>query len=332
MSLYIAYRNLHELGQIITPDKVKRAYTQIGRYPQTLLGFFKKHNDDEFKLIGYSRSYSTYKKYDLSYRRVKEFLKLRYRKEDIYLDNLSLEFIRDYEMFLSTKYELSHNTVFKMIQYLKKIVNLARDLGVIHSNPFLQHTMKWKHSDPKYLTQFELESIINKKINIKRLAAVRDIFVFSTFTGLSYIDTLNLKPENIEKHNEAYWIVTRRKKTGNTVRIPLFSIPRKIIAKYADDDNQKILLVMSNQKMNSYLKELADICGIRKNLTFHVARHTFAVTIMLDNGSTMETLSNVMGHRNIKNTQIYGKITQRKVYNEMVAIESKIDNYLRMPI
>ncbi|MBD8388857.1 site-specific integrase [Dysgonomonas sp. BGC7] len=283
MSLHIAYRDLHEHGDIITADSVKNTYLQIGRFPQTLLELFKKHNEDQFELIGRGKSESTYKKYDLSYRRLKEFLKYKYGKEDIFLDHLTLGFVNDYEVYLRTKCYLGHNTTFKMIQYLKRIVSYARNLGLIRKDPFFQHKIKWKHSDPKYLTHFELESIINKEITIKRLAVVRDIFVFSCFCGLSYIDTLNLTQDNIEKHDDRYWIVTRRIKTDNDVRIPLFTIPRKMIDKYANENGIKLLPVMSNQKMNSYLKELADICGIRKNLTYHIQRHSKAHYYLLIN-------------------------------------------------
>ncbi|MFV0417842.1 MAG: site-specific integrase [Dysgonomonas sp.] len=275
MTIYTYYRNLSEKCEIITADKLRRMYTQTKIYPQTLLTLFKKHNDDELKLVGYVRVMDTYKKYELAYRRVQEFMLLKYSKNDIYLDNLNLQFINDYEIYLLSDCKLGINMTAKMIQFLKEVANLARNLGIINFDPFYLHKTKWEKTKIEYLTKYEIKQIIEKEIIIRRLDVVRDIFLFSIFTGLSYIDIRNLTVNHIhEQYNGSCWIITSRQKTNNSVELPLLDIPKRIIDKYKNErTDSRLLPVMSNQKMNAYLKELADICKIKKRLTFHVARH-----------------------------------------------------------
>ena len=275
MTLYTYYRYLSEKCEVVTADKLRKMYIQTEVYPKTLLTLFKKHNDDELKLVGHGRVMDTYKKYELAYRRVQDFLLCRYSKTDIYLDNLNLQFANDFEIYLLVNCKLGINMTAKMIQFLKKIVNLARNLGIINFNPFYLHHTKWEKVKIDYLTKQEIKKIIEKEITIKRMDTVRDIFLFSIFTGLSYIDVKNLTVNNIQQqHDGSYWIITTRQKTNNSVELPLLNIPQRIMAKYEHErEGLKLLPVMSNQKLNSYLKELADICGITKRLTFHVARH-----------------------------------------------------------
>lgn len=326
MTIYSYYRNLGEKCEIITADKLRKMYTRTEAYPQTLLTLFKKHNEDELKLVGHGRVMDTYKKYELAYRRVQEFMLHKYSKNDIYLDNLNLQFVNDFEIYLRVDCKLSVNVTAKMIQFLKKVVTLARNLGIIHFDPFYLHHTKWEKVKIEYLTKQEIKKIIEKKITIKRLDTVRDIFLFSIFTGLSYIDIKNLTVNHIQQqHDGSYWLITERQKTGNKVELPLLDIPLKIVAKYENDRiGLSLLPVLTNQKMNSYLKELADICGINKRLTYHVARHSFSTSVMLDHGVSMETLSKVLGHSNIKTTQVYAKVTNKKVSYEMNVLAKKL--------
>lgn len=261
MTLYTYYRNLSEKCEVITADKLRKMYTQTETYPQTLLNLFRKHNDDELKLVGYGRVMDTYKKYELALRRVQEFMLYQYSKEDIYLDNLNFQFVNDFEIYLRANCKLSVNMTAKMIQFLKKVVTLARNIGIIHFDPFYLHHTQWEKVKIEYLTKQEIKKIIEKKITIQRLDAVRDIFLFSIFTGLSYIDIKNLTVNHIQQqHDGSYWIITERQKTGNSVELPLLEIPLKIIAKYEDDRvGLNLLPVLTNQKMNSYLKETAAI-------------------------------------------------------------------------
>lgn len=185
-----------------------------------------------------------------------------------------------------------------------------------------------KRVDRGYLTEKEVEKIIKKKFATDRLNNVRDIFIFSCFTGLAYIDVKNLTEDNLRTGFDGkLWIMTHRQKTDTNVNVPLLDIPLKILAKYKNNLPNKVLLpVLSNQKMNSYLKEIGDLCGIDKNLTFHLARHTFATTITLAKGVPIETVSKMLGHTNIQTTQIYARITNSKISNDMEDLAGKLGN------
>lgn len=323
------YHSLLIANENITAEKLKNAFLGLDEVNQTLLQLFEKHNDDMLKLVGISKSISTYKKYTLAMRRLKEFMSFKYQINDISLRDIDLLFIRNYEVFLRTKCSLSHNVTAKMIQYFKKIVTLAHNAGIIQTNPFANYQIKMEHVIRGHLSQNELEVLIKKEIPIKRLSQVRDIFVFCCFTGLSYIDVRTLRDEHIRKaFDGSLWIMTKRHKTNVPVNVRLLDIPKRILEKYKNQNsNGFVLPVLSNQKMNAYLKELADICGINKNLTFHMSRHTFATTVSLANGVPIESVSKMLGHTDIKTTQIYARITDTKLSKDMEALSHKLSSY-----
>lgn len=212
------------------------------------------------------------------------------------------------------------------MQLFKRIIIIARNNGWIVGDPFANYKIRLKRVDRGYLTEEELQKIIKKELVSERLEQVRDLFIFSCFTGLAYIDVKNLKEENIRKSFDgSLWIMTKRQKTDTTVNVPLLKIPQKILKKYRGKmKGDQILPVISNQKLNSYLKEIADVCGINKNLTFHMARHTFATTTTLAKGVPIETVSKMLGHTNISTTQIYARITNTKISSDMKELSRKI--------
>ena len=328
-SVYNHYHTLQERDSHITSEKIKNAFLGINETHTTILEIFTKHNAETKKLVGINKSYCTYKKYELSMRRVQEFLRCCYNISDIALRDITLSFIRDYELFLPTNCALSNNVAAKMIQYLKKMVTLARNTGIIHADPFVNYHIKVNRVDRGYLDQHEMIAIMQKKITLKRLEQVRDVFIFSCFTGLSFVDVRNLKSTHIRENFDGnIWIMTKRQKTDNPVNIRLLDVPKRIVEKYHGKlPFDAILPTMSNQKMNCYLKELADICGIIKNLTFHMARHTFATTTTLANGVPIETVSKMLGHTNIKTTQIYARITDHKLSNDMDMLSGKLSAF-----
>ena len=177
----------------------------------------------------------------------------------------------------------------------------------------------------EYLTREELTAFFKAKLSSEHLEKVRDVFVFSCFTGLAYIDVAGLTQDNIRKSFDGnLWIMTKRQKTNTDVNVPLLDIPKMILKKYKGKlPNGKILPVISNQKLNAYLKEIADVCGIKKNLTFHLARHTFATTTTLSKGVPIETVSKMLGHTNIETTQIYARITNSKIGSDMQGLDKK---------
>ena len=214
------------------------------------------------------------------------------------------------------------------MKIFKTITILGQKLGVLHHDPFANFRFHMEHVDRGFLTDDEILKIVNKKITIPRLSLVRDIFTFSCFTGLSYIDVANLTPEHLVSMDDKQWIMTKRQKTNVESNVLLLDIPKQIIAKYSNNTyhDGKLFPVLSNQKMNAYLKEIADICGISKNLTFHVARHTFA-TMSLSKGVPMESVSKMLGHTNIKTTQIYARITNKKIEHDMEQLADKLGKF-----
>jgi integrase len=188
------------------------------------------------------------------------------------------------------------------MQRLKSIILIAKSNGWIKVDPYAAYKLQFEKSEREYLTEPELEAIMKKKFSIKRLEVVRDIFIFSCFTGLAYVDVFNLREGNIRTtFDESLWIIGKRVKTGTTYRVPLLETPLKIIDKYKDTfPNDEIVPIISNQKMNSYLKEIAAVCGVNKNLSFHLARHTFATTVTLSKGVSIESVSKMLGHTNIQ--------------------------------
>lgn len=215
------------------------------------------------------------RKYELCKRHFAKFLKQKYSRTDIKLCELTYTVIYDFDLYLQTAAGQCRNTATKTMKIFKTITILGQKLGVLHHDPFANFRFHMEHVDRGFLTDDEILKIVNKKITIPRLSLVRDIFTFSCFTGLSYIDVANLTPEHLVSMDDKQWIMTKRQKTNVESNVLLLDIPKQIIAKYSNNTyhDGKLFPVLSNQKMNAYLKEIADICGISKNLTFHVARH-----------------------------------------------------------
>jgi len=319
------YHSLLAGGRGVTSEILKNSFLGIDDSYETILTIFDKHNVDLKKLVGVDKSNSTYKKYMLARQRVAEFMKFRYHVADMQLRNMDLMFVKDYELFLKTECRLSHNVAAKMIQYLKKMVTFARNTGIIQNHPFTGYVISVKKVDKGYLSEQELKTIIGKQFDCVRLEQVKDIFLFACYTGLSYIDIANLQESNIRlSFDGKMWLIGKRGKTGISYNVPLFNIPLMIIEKYKGKQPEgKILPVISNQKLNSYLKEVADVCGIATNLTFHIARHTFATTVTLGNGVSIEAVSGMLGHSDIKTTQIYARITNEKIRKDTQCLNAK---------
>ena len=253
-----------------------------------------------------------------------DFLVENRGRKDIAPGELDQMMINDFDIYLRTKLSMRQNSASKTVRFLKTVVLWMIRCGAIERDPFTNYRFQWKQASRDFLSEEELTSIMEKKFVTPRLEAVRDIFIFSCFTGLAYIDIANLRESDIVTMNGERWIVTSRHKTGVSCNIPLLALPQKILQKYEGKDKKgRLLPILSNQKMNAYLKEIADVCGIEKNLTCHVARHTFA-TLMLSLGVSMESVSRMLGHTNIKTTQIYARITNQKVSKDMKAISNHI--------
>lgn len=326
-SIHNVYHELLVHENTVSAEKVKNTFFGHGVEQRTLLEVIRIYNDDIKKLIGISKSKLTYNRYELIRVRVSKFINEYYNVSDIPLKDFNYEFIHNFHIHLMITYDMGQNTVGKFLQRFHSIITMAKNNGWIQVDPFANFKIKFKKTDRGYLTQQEIYAIREKKFSTKRLERVRDIFIFSCFTGLSYIDVKNLRKSNIRTFlDEKLWIMSKRQKSDVTFNIPLLDIPKQILDKYDGTlPGDKVLPIMSNQKMNEYLKEIGDLCGINKDLTFHLARHTFA-TFTLTKGVPIESVSKMLGHTSIQTTQIYARILDDKVCDDMASFEKKLES------
>ena len=322
------YHSLSEANEVVTASMVRDAFLGTNIKSNTLLAVFEEFNDRQEKLIGIDLAQSTFNKYDLTYRRLKEFLKVKMRKNDILLCQVDRNFVMDFEAYLKIEYSLDTNSSEKLMRIFKRITTMCFKNGQMPKDPFCDHKLKKVKKDRGYLTKSELESIIDYKPDNKRLEKVRDIFLFCCFTGYDYSTTAALTDKNIVTDDDgSIWIETHRIKTGTLSKVKLLDIPLSILKKYElKRDGDFLLPVMSNAKYNLYLKEIASICGIEKNVTSHLARHTFATTVTYANGVSIESISKMLGHTKISTTKIYARIVDKTVSNEMDKLAQTLSN------
>lgn len=327
-----AYYQLVQKKQTISVETVKAEFLgNNNESSMSLLQLCNYHNTEmESKLAkGTMKNYYTTQKY------IALFLKQKYKRTDIALTDLNYKFILDFENFLMTRQPKDHqkklhnNGTMKHLERLCKMTNMALMLEWMDKDPFARHKLHFEKVERFFLSKEELSWIEEKKITIERLEAVRDLFLFSCYTGLAYIDTMNLSKENILKGIDGEdWLMTSRQKTDTDVRIPLLPKALKLIQKYKGHPKAEhqggLFPIISNQKMNAYLKEIADICGIQKPITFHIARHTFATTVTLSNGVPIESVSKMLGHTSIRTTQLYAKVVESKLSEDMRQLKLKM--------
>jgi site-specific recombinase XerD len=323
-----AHQTLVESNRQITIESLCDQFTgktDKGRY---LMKLFGDHNAKIKALLGNGFEANTLKGYNTSEKHLMAFLKKQYGKTDIEINQLNLSFISDFEFYLKAECKITGVSAAKYIKHLKKIVNHCVANNWLEKNPFINFKSTAKAKERTFLTQEELNRIASKKLSVERLVQVRDIFIFCCYTGLSYADVQKLKISEIGVGVDGgKWVFTNRQKTDTSSRIPLLPATLKILDQYKDhpqcENKGLVLPVLSNQKMNAYLKEIADMCKISKHLTFHLARHTFATTVTLSNGVPIETVSKMLGHINIKTTQHYAKTLDVKVSQDMAALKKK---------
>lgn len=290
----------------------------------TLMEVFRAHNEKCRALSGISLAPGTVIRYETSLRLTEAFLRTTYKKEDCYLDEITHQFVEDYDFYLRAVRRCCHNTTTKYLLNFKKIIRIALSKGWMKKDPFAQVHFHFEPVEREFLEKQELKVLLNKEITITRLAQVRDIFCFCCLTGLAFMDVQQLKPEHLvaDIHGKI-WIRKARQKTKNMCNIPLLDEAQKIINRYRDhpycQTHGVLLPVCSNQKMNSYLKELADICGIRKNLSTHCARHTFA-TLTLASGATIDNVAKMLGHANVNMTRRYAKVLDSSIMRDMEVV------------
>ena len=326
-TLYGIYRK-YENDESLSLDLIRTVYFGKNREFTSFLPVFDKFLEDIKQRVGKTIGADSLQKYSVLRRHFAEFLMYKYSRKDIGLNEFTPAVVQDFHLYMSTVAGCAYNTSVKKVKTLKTITIYAQKRGFLLHDPFVNHHFHMEPVDRGFLTDEEILRVANKDLGIQRLELVRDIFIFSCFTGLAYIDVSNLTPDHIVTMDDKQWIMTKRQKTSVETNVLLLDIPRAIIAKYSHKTYRdgKLFPVLTNQKTNSYLKEIADLCGIKKKLTFHLARHTFA-TMSLSKGVPIESVSKMLGHTNIRTTQIYARITNKKIEHDMEQLSEKLGKF-----
>lgn len=321
------YNRLVLQGKLILPEEIKNEITGVQHKQQTLLATFYEYVLNLESRINSDYAVGTVKNWKVTQRHLSEFIRYKYSVKDIPFRQLNFKFITDLELFARTRWHCGTNATLKHIERIRKVVKMALHNGWLDKDPFINYKCKQVKTHRTFLSSEELTRLEKKGLPLERLEKVRDVFIFSCYTGLAYVDIQQLTEDNVVTGIDGKkWIYTFRQKTGNKSNIPLLPQALHIIQKYKNliQFTSQILPIITNIKTNAYLKEIADLCGIKKNLTFHMARHTFATTVTLSNGVPIETVSNMLGHTKISTTQIYAKVLEHKVSKDMLALESKL--------
>lgn len=282
------------------------------------------------QLVDKEYSPSTLNRYETSLQHVVNFMQWKFGFTDIDIGMINHEFLTDFNFYMRSEKKCNNNSTIKYIRNFGKIIRICLSNEWLAKDPFANFKIKVKEVERTFLSDEELQILHDKVFAMGRLNQVKDIFLFSCDTRLAYIDTKNLTPANIVIGIDGNkWIFTHRKKTDSPSHIPLLQPALEIIEKYSNNPksrNENVLLpILSNQKMNAYLKEIADCCGINKDLTYHIARHTFATTVTLSNNVPVESVSKMLGHKNLRTTQHYAKILNKEVSNDMTALRIKLE-------
>ena len=318
------YQELTSKGKLITAKLVKALFLGEDENSKTLQELIQYHS----RKIERTLASGTIRNFGITEGYINKFLSKEKDTSDVYLKELDYKFLCDFENFLQEYYPkkhpraMSHNTVMKHIQRLRKVVRMAYDLEWLDKDPFRRWKTTFEKREREFLSVNELSNLETYEFPIERLDRVRDLFVFSCYTGISYVDIMGLTLVNISIGIDGNnWIFTKRQKTKTPIKIPLLDPALELIKKYANHPVTQItgslLPIITNEKLNVYLKEVAILCGIKKNLTFHMARHTFATTVTLNNGVPIETVSKLLGHTKIATTQIYARVLENKLSKDM---------------
>ncbi|PQJ18287.1 MULTISPECIES: site-specific integrase [Nonlabens] len=329
--LFQIYQDLTYKEELVTAKIIKAKFIGDDEKSKSLLDLIEYHSKkiENTLAVGSIRNFGVTENY------LNKFLKKEKKTTDIYLKQLDYKFLVDFENYLANVWPVGHpralsqNTIMKHIQRLRKMVTLAYHLEWLERDPFARWKPKYEKSNREFLSETELENLENHDFNSDRLDRVRDLFVFSCYTGISYVDIMALTADNVMKGIDGgNWIVTKRQKTKSAVQVPLLGKVEELIEKYSDHPmtaiTSSLLPIITNEKLNVYLKEVANHVGIKKNLTFHMARHTFATTITLSNGVPIETVSKLLGHTKIATTQIYARVLENKVSADMKVLRDRL--------
>lgn len=326
------YKQILDEQGYITAELVKNAIGGIGRKKENLLELFREHNDEYAKQVGVTRSPETMRNYISVYNQTQSFLCSHYHAKDIPMRQLELSFIEKFDSFMRIEQGFTAHTVSSYTIMLRKIIRRAISQGTLHKNPFAAYIPEQPPRKHRHMTREELDKFMNVSIASKRVCHTRDMFLFATFTGLSYADMCNLSEEHIHEENGSLWIKIKRQKTSSPCNIPLLDVALQIMEKYKPErKGSKVFNMIYLSCMNVNLKKVARLCGIERTVTYHQSRHNFGTLVTLSQGVPLETVSQMMGHKCIKTTQIYAKLTRQKVNEDMKKLSDRIGGKYKLP-
>ncbi len=327
-TLTVNYNKQIAIDGHVTPERLKNIFLGQDEPEHTIISFFDRYNNQYKLKVGTTSTHKTYTRYLLTRERLAEFMNQRYNLSDMLVKEITVSFVDEFYLYIRISTECNNNSSLKFLQRFRTILYFVKSLGINFTDPFCNFRFRYDKVNRGYLDQDELDILNTKKFPSARLSQVRDIFVFSCYTGLAYIDIFELTEDKIRRAFDGHlWIMTKRQKTDVNSNIRLLDIPMEILEKYkGKQKNGKVLPVISNQKINDYLEEIGDICGIEKKFTFHVARHTFASTVALGNDVPMESVQCMLGHADIKTTQIYAHVIDRKLSRDMDKMAKLVNN------
>ena len=319
------YQRISDREAYVTAEMVRNAYQGIGSEYETLLGAFDKDNATFQKRVGTDRVKATYMARVRARNHVAAFIKANYKRSDLSMLELTPDFIKEFAVFLSTDRGLQNGSIWTNCMWLKGVVMRAHFNGLIPRNPFAQFHISPNIKEREYLTEEELKTLMTHEFADAKLSYIRDIFVFASFTALSFVDVKGLTTDDIVEVNGEKWILSKRHKTKVPFQVKLLDIPLQIIKRYEEFQTDKSVFPNLNYwSICKPLKKMIKECGITKDISFHCARHGFA-TLALSKGMPIESVSRVLGHTNIVTTQLYAKITTQKIDHDLTMFGDKLN-------
>ena len=347
LDIHSAYKDLLTKKENASAVDVKNAFQGISSEQETLVSyygkfnenFFKKlvsyygkFNENFFKKVGVNRKLETYKRYCVALNHLKDLLRIRYNVKDMPFQSLTPSFVSSYDLYLRADLKMSHNTIVNIIANLRSVIKSALNDGLLRQDPFIGYTFEYSQTVPRFLSEKELKLMMGTPLPKSNLNLVRDVFLFSVFTGISFSDIRNLTEKNLAQAEDGtWWIHSARQKTGTPFHVPLLELPLELIEKYRGiTKNGRLFPMLSCSKTNINLKKIAAICGINRRVTFHQARHTYASVITLSQGVPLDTVRELMGHRDWRATRIYAHLTYDKVNEDMGKLQKRITDKFRL--
>ena len=328
LDIHSAYKDLLAKKETVSALEVKNAFQGVSSEQETLVSFYGKCNERFYEKVGTNRKMETYKRYGVALNHLKDFLRQKYHVKDMPFQALTPSFVSSFDLYLRADLKMALGTVNNIIGRLHSVIKSALNDGLLRKDPFNGYTFDYPQIVPKFLSEKELEQIMNTPLPKPNLNLVRDVFLFSAFTGIAFSDIRNLTQKNLLKAEDGiWWIHSARRKTGTPFHIPLLDLPLELIDKYRGiAPNGRLFPMLSCSKTNINLKKIASICGIERRVTFHMRRHTYASVITLSQGVPLDTVRELMGHRDWRATQIYAHLTNDKVSEDMGRLQERIGN------